>query len=93
MPHKMTPEELELAQFALNAFQRAQQLADRTDPKRKRLGAIAHRLDGVAHHAADLYLALTGRIASGRESLVDLNTEHPAPWTRTVTQYLDKQGE
>ena len=86
MSKSMTKLDLEVAQFALMTSRIAQHLADKVDPKRKRVDDAARHLDAIAKNARFIYFSLTGRWPEKRDTLVALNTDHPAGWTRNVEQ-------
>jgi hypothetical protein len=83
----MTRPELEAAQFLLGVAQGGGKLADLLDPERGAPGAygspahVAHGLASLASKAARLLQELTGRMPH-EVSMVELNTEHPAAWTK-----------
>lgn len=87
---RMTKRELALAQFLVGTLHRANQIADELDPERNRskpdkrkfpncdrdtVGEI-DRIGAVAFRAL---LKLTGRVVISEH---ELNTEHPAEWTK-----------
>jgi hypothetical protein len=75
--------ELEVAQHLLHVFTRAEALADRIDPERRREGPIVAALDSLARTSGEAFHALTGRSAA-RVSPVELNADRPAIWTLGV---------
>jgi hypothetical protein len=77
----VTRRELEIAQFLLGTYTRAQQLADKVDPRRAFRNEHARELDGIAARAGDAFSALVGRAARHVE-ITELNTLTPAEWTK-----------
>lgn len=81
----MTKKQLCLAQFLLSTYEEAQKYAEELDPKREHKDLLAQRLDAISRNAWQAFHQMTGK-PPWDVKFWELNTENPAPWTRSRKQ-------
>ena len=89
MPRKMSKKEVEVAQWLHIVYERASQIGDKIDPKRRRKTSTVRNVDTIARLAGEAFMYVTGKHVS-QVTIFELNTVAPAQWTKEVADWTEK---